>query len=393
MRVAISLALVLAACATPGDQILPFPENVPIPVQTPNAPPVSAAREGSAPEGGHIERDGVLADTFTAEGQTVAYTFDCRVDEVSLFELESWGLSRGWASTAGVRILDEDGQALVEVERSGGALYGLVLPFQAPHAGTYTYELTASTEWFRYTLVRNSSLLPPSPLRWHLGAVEEAHGYLDASDSDNGAHFALSLTKGESALVRVAPFREGARNDQAKARRARLNAILKDGLTGFPNLDEALVGQRQRKRERGGNPSFPLFSLSAPGPNVAQTLLMRAGSSGSVQIDVVALDESEPGIYVVQVERNPDLVTVAGRVGDGDDDPIAGVRVQLLLEPMLSPLTEVETNAEGAFATEVPAGDYTFLVSGAGATQEVRARVVANAEDRAEINLIYATEP
>ncbi|MEM7308301.1 MAG: carboxypeptidase-like regulatory domain-containing protein [Planctomycetota bacterium] len=389
---AIAVLTCAAACATPGDvaQLVPYGDQAAAPVQVPTAPGIGAARGDAVPAGGTIGRDAALADTFTAEGQAVEYRFDSGAGELSIFELEAWGLSRGWSSVAGVQVLAGDGSVLREVERPGGTRYTCVVDFVAPQDGEYRLRIEAIREHYRYTLIRHSGLVRPAEgARLALGQHELVYGFL--ADAEDRARFALPLAAGERVLLRVAPLRENHEEDLHKKRGGQLTTFVTRGETpGLPDVDGLIDGLRARIRERGNTPSYPFFGLAAgasPYGADRPLVVLQADEAGDYPVDVVARDDSEPGIFRLTIERSPELGRVRGRVGDIDDEPLAGVRVQLLLEPDLVLVAETDSDAEGLFASDVPVGDYTVLFAVDEASPAARART--HVADETELNLIY----
>jgi hypothetical protein len=79
------------------------------------------------------------------------------------------------------------------------------------------------------------------------------------------------------------------------------------------------------------------------------------------------------------------------RVGDVEDDALAGLRVRVLREPSLACLAEAETGADGAFAVDLPAGDYSLLVTRGPRAKVERTRLRVDGPE--EFNLIYAVPP
>jgi hypothetical protein len=363
----------LVAYAPPGE-----------PTGIPTAPPIVKAREGGPPGDGELLPDGAVADRFTAEGQHATYRFRAERGELALFELGFLGYARGWDAAVGIRVLDGAGDVVLERERAGGASFGALVPFVAPVDGGYRLELRATHEFCRFTVVRHAGFAPNEPgERRNLGAGDRLVGHL--ADGDDRARIALDLAAGEPAIVAVAPLREHAARQLDKRRREALGAR-PAALDGMPGFDALLADARAAEAAAGEVPSEPLLQLAHAGAT-APLAILAAGEARTVALDVVALGPSEGGLFTVTVERGAPTFPLRGRVGDADDDPVAGARVSLLREPSLAQLAELVTDAEGRFATELPAGTYTVLYhTGPGTRIE---RVEAVLDEPLELNVVY----
>jgi len=389
-----SIALLgLAQFVAPIDRIVPYKDQAPSPVRVPNPPTRKASADDAAPHSATLERDGAIAARFTAEGQSVVFQFDCREGEVSLFELEGYGYSRGWAATAGIRILSPFGTVLAEVVRPGGMTFTNFVSFRAPTPGTYRYELTALKESFRFSLVRHSGFLEPGAEEIaHIGKRNVAYGYL--ATSQDTRRFAIELEPGERVRVRVVSLRERHSNRLLGKRAQMLTHFLSDELIAeYLDLDGLLVKARANAARHGQLlPHYYPFHelrLLCDGSEVASagSLLMYSAEQKAIHtIEVSAHGDSEGGIFTLSVEREPQLHAVTGRVGDLDDDPLEGVTLRFLVEPDLETMAEVKTRADGSYAAHLPIGNYSVIMFRNLNTriERVRTRV----EHALELNLL-----
>jgi hypothetical protein len=258
---------------------------------------------------------------------------------------------------------------LVEVVRPGGMTFTNFVSFRAPTPGTYRYELSALEESFRFSLVRHSGFLEPGADEIaHIGTRNVAYGYL--ANSADTRRFAIELEPGERVRVRVVSMRERHSNRLLSQRAQVLTKFLSDELIAeHLDLDGLHVKMRARAA-RHGQPlphyyPFHELRLLCDGSEVASagSLLVHSAEQGATHvIEISAHGDSEGGIFTLRVEREPQLHTVTGRVGDLDDDPLEGMTVRFLIEPDLETMAEVKTGADGTYAARLPIGNYSVIM-------------------------------
>ena len=401
MRCWITGCLLLALCSSPGratrsgeDVLVPYPHSGPQRA-TPSLPAIprgATVSPSAAPEAGRLAPDGGVAANLGDEGHTVQYAFEAEEGTLSLFELECWGFSRGWSSSAGVRILDEEGTLHLEREASGGARYGAFIAFRAPRSASYRIELAARSSWYRFYLVRHTGFVGAKPnARWDLGQLERAHGYLEQGGAS--ARYSLPVRAGERisiGLTQLRPFHENPANNQ---REALLRSALQESAR-IPDLDHEHSERRARAIDSDeiDLPLRPLYALriagsAEAGRSSAPRLEFTAAQDGRLDFDVLGHGRSEGGIFELRIERDAALHRVSGRVGDPEDEPLANVELAFLLEPSLAELGSATTDAEGEYALELPAGDYSVVLAGGtrASIERVRTRV---ADAALELNLV-----
>lgn len=387
--------------------------------------------EGPPPEDGRIERNGMVLDTFAGEGQVVDYAFAAEAGELSVFELDTWGYSRGWASALTLEIVDASGAVLSTTGRPGNAVYTEFHCFTAPAAGEYAARITATENYFRYRLVRHSEYLPrvvedPKPI----GESELLHGYL--ATSDDRVAYSIELAEGEEIGFQVLPTHKRWRE---QARATRHQNLTGDGVGSRRSMgaggerggddrgaNERGAGERGENErgsgERGGGdrganergagergaesprpqhderarPSFAtpqvqVFLGTEPLTTRGHYARFRAPSAGCYTVLVSGEGRSEGGLFDLAIERATAKVSLGGYVGDHDDDPVAGVRLRFFREPELDPLATVESSADGEFVADLPGGDYLVLLDRGAGTPTTRLRTLV--EEGAELNAIY----
>lgn len=385
-----------AVAAEPGAERL-VPLGAPAQLVERPLPGRLAAREDtSPPRGGALSPNGSVSDRFAVSGQSATYTFQALSGELALFELICVGYSRGWQATAGVRVLGPRRRPLLTRAQEGGGTFALLVPFVAPATGMYALELSAPEQPFRYQLVRHTGFTPNAPGERRRATGERALGYL--AGAQDRARFAVDVAAGEALLVEVAPAREPLRRGQEKR-----GAELLEGALAARRLPEVtaqggiLAAEQQRVSEEGERPSCPFFALALAddgeeegAEKAGAERLFPAGPARRVSLDVFALGESEGGLFELRIAR-PALHRVAVRVGDVEDDPLPGLSVSFLREPSLAALAEAETDADGISAVDLPAGDYSLLVTRGpeGKVERTRVRI----DGPQDVNLIYAGLP
>jgi hypothetical protein len=389
-----------------------------VPPAWPAVPPIPARGEAPpVPSGGFLYRNGSAADRFGAEGQKAVYTFEAEPGEFSLFEVECFGMSRGWAATVAVRVLDASGAVLAETERAGGTTFGTVLPFTSPARGTFRLELEARAQAVRFVVVRHSDhearRLGDLLL---LDGVDEAFGFLAARGDE--AHYAVVAPPGERVVVTVLPLREPHQGALFGAREALVRSLVGERRQG-PGvaLRRVLAEPRARQAERGGERGeagregregresrdgrgatfdTPWPGLVVPvedGPPLppTQRLELVADAENLARFAVVRRDGDRGGLFHVTIDRAPVRAAVRGRVGDESDDPLAGVEVHFLLQPTLDLVESVVSASDGTFEVRLPHGDYSVLTFD-GASRRVE-RVLARIGGDQELNLVRSVPP
>jgi Carboxypeptidase regulatory-like domain len=373
-------------------------QDRPAPTIQPDVPPV-APREAPAPEPAELHRDGFVTGRLTVQGQKAVYTFEAKQGELSLFDLGDWGFTRGWASTIGLRITGPGGEVQLESEKAGGTVFRSFQAFSAPTTGRYSIELSAPRHGYRFTLVRHSSYQPRGAAEVRpLTGDRPLHGYL--ADADDEARYQVELEAGVPVLV-WAGLTHPMGERQARSLRARQplrvvrgKALVKQGRRR-PGMDEAAMRGALRPTKN----DFPALTLEVRGPDGEvltagrHAALFTPPSSGRHLLTVSARGASEGGLFDLALELSPALVTVAGYVGDADDEPVAGVTVHLLLEPGFDPLVTARSDADGEWTTLVPPGAYTVLLLRAEqATSEGQhvERVQTRIDGIRDLNLIWS---
>ena len=395
LLVAIGLGALLAAQAPLEQEVLvAYPHRGPSPLDPASVPAIrnrgGEVVRGPAPAAGALGRDQTVGDSFGDEGQRVAYAFEAEEGELSLFEMECWGFSRGWSSVAGVRILDEEGTLHLERELGGGPRYGGFVAFRAPRAATYSLELSSRLAWYRYNLVRHSGFQVQLPHERYQLAPEQdlAHGYL--ARGGESMRYALPVSAGERVVVTIEHPRRFHQHPMNRGRETKLERALSDAHRDAPDLDGA-SRVNERSRATDGDAPRPQWALRvvgerAPTRSRAPRLDHVAREDGLLAFDVVSSGLSEGAIFVLRIERSPQLHAVTGRVGDEEDEPVEGARLVFLLEPSLAEVAEAVTDAEGEYALELPTGDYSVLL--VGGTRASMERVRTRVEGERELHLV-----
>jgi len=351
----------------------------------PPLPGIEAADPAVAPAPRALARDAALTDRFTAAGQKVAYPFEMEAGELSLFELHAAGFARGWNMGASLRVLAADGQPLAELESKGGVQLKGLLPFTAPAAGTYTLELGPTEQFFRYALVRHSQYAPRDQAPIDVGERELVHGWV-GGEGDR-ARFSIPVRAGQRLAVSVLATRAEA---QAEERRLRSAA----------SADSTMAGMRwamedgERKRGSGRLYSelhlFPCGSEAPLESGNGFLLFGPAENDGRQEVAVYVGPGQQGALFDLAVRRDVPLCAVQGSVVDADDEPLEGVTVRLLLEPDLESWGTTRTDSNGAWALNVPPGEYRAELRREGGAQPQ----VASAALRADsiLNLLWRGE-
>lgn len=393
-----ALLLVAGAALSP----VAAQDERPAPVIQPPVPsieragPATAEDAAVAPRAATLERDGFVADRFTATGQKVNYTFAATAGELSIFDLGTWGYSRGWKSKAGLRILGPSGTELAAAKKRGGTTSRLFQSFVAPKDGTYSVELDALEQYFRYTLVRHSHYRHRTgPEALELAEGRTTHGYL--ADHEDTVTYRVPVQAGQRIALRVNPTHPQA-HKQAKVMRSRApEKVVRGEALGMPpgrGGPAARTGEAQPSARSGRGMAFPRPALSIADPDGAAISpkthfhAFTPDADGEVFVTVAAVEGL--GGVLFNLEVLPDLrwFRVTGYIGDRDDDPVAGVTVHVLHEPEVDPLASVKTAEDGTWSADVVAGRLTLLMQrGDGPLEQVSLAV--EAPGLSEINTIY----
>lgn len=384
-------ALASAFAAISSEHVREYGGERPAPGPFPEPPPIPRAEEKEhEPSGGSLERDGATVDRFGAQGQTARYRFESAAGEFSIFELEVLGFARGWAATAAIAIRSGEGEPLVRVERAGGGNFALFVPFEAPDDGIYTLELEALAQHYRYRLVRHSAFVPNRPdERILLASGDEAFGYF-AQPGDR-VPWRIHRPAGEEVRLSVRPAREQDTTALAQRLEAALLAWLGEGPNSLEGLEVQLARAAMTPGPRGVGLEFAVPHLNGGAQGGGSTLRLAPvpdGTGGPFDFEVAHQAGPVGGFYRLIVERSPRNFEVSLRVGDMEDDPLEGVHVSAWLEPLLEPLAEGRSDAEGNLILMLPAGDHTLLLGGPeGAPSRVE-RVRVRLDGPRELNLV-----
>lgn len=348
-------ALALPAAAAPLHEQDPL-EAGPACVPQPDMPGIERPGPPVAPDPGALARNSGLSARFLAEGQEVRYAFDCDAGELSLFELAAAGYARGWEAGARLRVLDAKDQVLAEQSLAGGVVFRPFLAFQAPGAGTYQLELRAEKEYFRYALVRHSDYAPHGADDvLDLGARERVHGWI--ADGADRMRLRVPVRAGEELALEVEGTREQARGEL----RTRIAA-------GTAGTMGAMRGRMQGRMEgnmrgRAPNKQFPDFVLELGDETLAlgrSSTFARVlpTADGHLELSVRGVPGDQGGLFDLTVRRDVEKHHVHGLVVDADEEPLAGTTLTFRLEPDMEPWGEATTDAEGAYALDLPPGNY-----------------------------------
>jgi hypothetical protein len=313
-------------------------------------------------------RNGALADRFTAGGQKVAYSMECEEGELALLDLELWGYARAWTCAAQVRVRDERGSLLLEGRRDAGSHDRLFLVFRSPRPGSFSCELEAEGEGFRYILTRHSNYaFRASGSVQTLSESGRSYGFLGSSEER--AVYALELDAGERLTVRVQNSED-------------------EGVAEFRTLRHA--------PEEAEDPLYPRFAVRIEG---GRKVLARsspfhffeAPSAGSYRVVVEKSSPDPPfgGLFDLILERDPETARVEGVVVSHEDQPWSGVDVHFWREPDGDDLGEVRTDSEGRFEHEVLPGSYTVELSSRWKDGEKKRGFSVNILRSRELNAVF----
>jgi hypothetical protein len=354
-----------------------------------------------------LERDGVIADRFTAPDQSVAYTFDSKAGELSLFELGCWGYARGWHCAARMRVLDGAGETIADLHSAGKVLFHPFLAFTAPSDGAYTLELSGEDQFFRFILVRQSSYSDRSAdSSVALGAAETVHSYL--KDAHDSARFSFELAPGEEVAIKVQGEREEARTEsRAKVRERSRAASTAGAMMGAAAGDmqravdeDAMVAKEGRGAVVARMLLYPPLALEVrvDGKLVADgSPFARAKSDRASRCDVRVHVSNAPGLqyaatgdvgglFELQRHASPAKLALHGVVVGSNDEPLSGVELAFLADPDGDEWARTTTNAKGEYSAAVPAGDYlVMLARTGGATYDLRVGIT----EARELDLLW----
>jgi hypothetical protein len=275
--------------------------------------------------------------------------------ELALFELHAAGFARGWHMGASMRVLSPEGQPLAEMSGKSGVQLKGFLPFAAPAAGTYSLELGTTEQYFRYALVRHSSYVTRAEAPIDIGERQLVHGWV-GGEGDR-ARYSIPVRAGERLAVSVSATRAEA---QAEERRLRSAAAADPNMAGM----RWAMQDSSSERRRGSGRLYAQVQLAhcgaePPLENGNGFLLFGPADNDGRQEVAVHVGPGEQGaLFDLIVQRDVPLCAVQGSVVDADDDPLEGVTVRLLLEPDLQSWGTTRTDANGAWALNVPPGEY-----------------------------------
>ncbi len=330
----------------------------------PDVPPVEK-EIGPPPKDGAIERNGVLVDRFSVEGQRVRYAFDMDEGELTIFDLGCFGNARLWHSTARIRVLDPEGRELEALEREGPVVHHEITSFVAPKSGRYTYEIAAARSIFRYRLLRHSGIADRE-----LGSVEslgdrrELVGYLKSSD--DCAHYSLDVNAGDEIALRVLNRDEEGKVERRTLKPRRMQDGVYDGML-YPGFELDVRDGGRAIAERG------------------HFVLAHFEHATRLSVDVRTHTRGDGGLFVLSIERNAPKIVVRGSVRDANDAPLEGVALSFVLDPERDPWAAARSNADGTFEVALPRGAYQIALSRDLGTETV----ALNLLEARELNLIF----
>lgn len=331
------------------------------------------------PKDGLLQRNSGVAGRFTEEGTDVDYVFEARAGEVSLFQLEAWGFSRGWQSTTRMRILDDAGLELSAHTRAGGTRFESFFAFEAPYDGTFHCELKAIKEYYRYTLIRHSDFPASYGKRVELGNAN--HCYAFVANSTSRMVFAVQLEAGQETLFTV--VNTGSRGDRAIA--SMRGSKAREG--------EPMEGTRMTSRTQAPR-DWPTLALRVLGtadarqePSHHQRFTPK--TTGLFLVEVSCVGQSEGGIFEFLVERDITAHPVQGHVANRIARARAGVELRFYREPAFELTAVTTTNEDGDYETTLPAGAYTVTMRTEGSrTASLRTNILGPRE----LNAIYSNK-
>lgn len=347
------LGLFAAQSSRPTTRPMPTGDG-PAPTEIENLKAPSLKRKGvePPPEDGVLGRNSGVAGRFTEEGTDVDYTFEARAGEVSLFQLEAWGFSRGWQSTARIRILDEAGLELSSRTRAGGTRFELFFAFEAPYDGTFHCEVEAVKEYYRYTLIRHSDF--PANFGERIELERGNHSYAFLADSASRMVFAVHLDAGQEALFTAI---------NAGTRASRTIASVRESKA---REGEALEEARMEQPARAPR-DWPTLALRVIGatdsreaPSHYQSFTPDA--AGVFLVEVWAEGQSEGGFFELLVERDVTTHAVRGHVANRIARARAGVELRFYREPAFELTAVAVTDDTGNYEAKLPTGAYTVTM-------------------------------
>jgi hypothetical protein len=289
--------------------------------------------------------------------------------ELSLFALGAWGYERGWQSAARLEVLNAAGEVLASRVRPGGVMHATFLPFVAPQDGRYALVLGAEDQYFRYVLERHSGYVArPEGAVYAIGARDTVHGYL--ADQADSLTYAVDVEAGVPLSLRVSNDPQVARNRQRNERARQLGRVADkkplhaagDGQRGRGMEPAEEMRARMRAGPEEAHASYPALTLELRGEELGHYQLLTPEVSGQLLFEVRGTSRGEGGLFVLEIERDPELVGVHGHVGDAEDDPVEGVQLDFLREPDFDPVGRAVTGPDGTYALDVPPGTYQVLL-------------------------------
>ncbi|MEM1451221.1 MAG: hypothetical protein AAF957_24435 [Planctomycetota bacterium] len=390
LRLSALACALLAGAALPDDPTegLPRAEARPAPTPYPRPPGIERP-DGEAPPGPvALAPDAATVGRMPEAGTVARFDFEAEEGALSLFEMTAWGYARGWTSSSRMVVLDAAGTTLASSDRDGGTVYTDVLPFVAPSTGAYALEVSTVESGFRYQVVRHAGYPKRAADVTYAAAVEDAvvHQWIGARG--DRVRFRVLGEPGERIVLRAEPTNERGRKHKRGMRRRLAIRVAAGG---------DLANARERMGARGRDDgSFPDLVLDVSpggtgGPRIAgsgHVAVVRVPDTGWLDVSVARSDEGAPGLFDLAIERGVAFQEVRVRVGDQDDDPLAGVRVALFQEPGLDLVGRGVTGEEGGLVLDVPVGDYTVVQSLEGA----KAAAVRTRIEGGELNLVLSRD-
>jgi len=387
----IASALAATLLLTQGIDLAPYEGPRAAPIDLPAAPPIARPAQGDpvhVPAGGELAPNSAIAGWFAAESQRVTYSLSALpAGAFAVLEVECAGFARGWSAKVGARIVDGQGNVHYDRVHGPGASFAFAVAFEAPHAGPFTLELDARVQTVRYALARHDVFAPNRPASV-IGLSDERVIYGAVASARDKASFAIPLSEGERVALELHPLRQNHRDVIHARRAAAIDALRATAPGSVEDLDRA-VATTAPHSPRESLPFTPwpiLVASERPKAIGRQRLELSAGADGFARFDVRTRPDEPGGLFMLRIERSPQRVALAGRIGDTEDDPVAGIEVRLLLQPQLEEEARATTNAEGAFDVSVPPGEYSVLMFRPGSIERVLTRVA----EPGELNLVWS---
>lgn len=387
IRLGLALLLTLFASQSSRPTSRPVePRTGPQPADFSQLEPPSRSRRDATkevpPQDGTIGRNQGVGGRFLEEGTDVEYRFESKKGEVSLFMLSTWGFSRGWQSTAEIRVLDEAGFVLASRSRHGGTRYQVFLAFEAPRDGEFRCQLRAAKEHYRYTLARHSDFTPEFGSRAAIGTQEQSYGFV--ADAGKRVIFELELEAGRETSVEVV---------NAAPRTRRIAAQKRSSQLGTGAIGQSPAMRKTPIMDSGSDQDWPALALRVIGQvepleRSPHYLRFTPEKTGVYQVEVFCRNQGDGGIFELLIDRDLDVHAVSGHVADKQARARGEVELRFYREPDLGLAATAKSDAKGNFTAAVPDGAYTITMHREGfASKSLRTNILS---DR-ELNTIYAT--